>query len=185
MLLSLYFPANIVSQFVTPLRQLQKLMYQYGSLFPPTFGVIEMFFFFFVRLTPKDALAFSSPIFVLILTAGAHGGGGGGGPQSAEPSTRRQREADAKKRRSVDNSGGAVAGGGGTGGGGDLLDEELHVYIAAMQLFPIKLNFSFIKNADVKVILGKSGRHHVCLCCVDYVLLYTDGMRVGMGMGMG
>ena len=37
------------------------------------------------------------------------------------------------------------------GGAGDLLDEELHVYIAAMQLFPIKLNFSFIKNADVKV----------------------------------
>lgn len=31
------------------------------------------------------------------------------------------------------------------------MDEELHVYIAAMQLFPIKLNFSFIKNADVKV----------------------------------
>lgn len=25
------------------------------------------------------------------------------------------------------------------------------MYIAAMQLFPIKLNFSFIKNADVKV----------------------------------
>ncbi|CAN0139777.1 unnamed protein product, partial [Laminaria digitata] len=35
-------------------------------------------------------------------------------------------------------------------GGGGLLKEELHVYIAAMQLFPIKLNFSFIKNADVK-----------------------------------
>ena len=35
---------------------------------------------------------------------------------------------------------------------GDPLDEEQqHVYIAAMQLFPIKLNFSFIKNADVKV----------------------------------
>ena len=31
------------------------------------------------------------------------------------------------------------------------MKEELHVYIAAMQLFPIKLNFSFIKNADVKV----------------------------------
>lgn len=37
------------------------------------------------------------------------------------------------------------------GAGGDLLEEEPHVYIAAMQLFPIKLNFSFIKNADVKV----------------------------------
>lgn len=35
---------------------------------------------------------------------------------------------------------------------GDPLDEEQqHLYIAAMQLFPIKLNFSFIKNADVKV----------------------------------
>lgn len=32
-----------------------------------------------------------------------------------------------------------------------MLKEESHVYIAAMQLFPIKLNFSFIKNADVKV----------------------------------
>lgn len=39
----------------------------------------------------------------------------------------------------------------GVGAGGVLLDEEPHVYIAAMQLFPIKLNFSFIKNADVKV----------------------------------
>lgn len=62
---------------------------------------------------------------------------------------------DAKRRRSADSSGGA--GGSGKGGGGDLLDEELHVYIAAMQLFPIKLNFSFIKNADVKVLGEKSG----------------------------
>lgn len=47
--------------------------------------------------------------------------------------------------------GGGGARGGTVGAGGDLLDEEPHVYIAAMQLFPIKLNFSFIKNADVKV----------------------------------
>lgn len=35
------------------------------------------------------------------------------------------------------------------------MKEELHVYIAAMQLFPIKLNFSFIKNADVKVCVAR------------------------------
>lgn len=38
-----------------------------------------------------------------------------------------------------------------SGGRRDMLDEELHVYAALVQLFPIKLNFSFIKNADVKV----------------------------------
>lgn len=71
----------------------------------------------------------------------------GSGAHDSEHSNRRgQGETDRRKRRSTDGSGGV-----GVGGGGDLLDEELHVYIAAMQLFPIKLNFSFIKNADVKV----------------------------------
>lgn len=105
-------------------------------------GLFQLFREVFIR----DA---SSPIFFLIQSAGAHGVSGGR-PKSTEGSTRRQREVDAKKRRSVDSSAGA--GGGGIGGGGNLLDEELHVYIAAMQLFPIKLNFSFIKNADVKVM---------------------------------
>lgn len=72
----------------------------------------------------------------------------GSGPQGSGHSNRTQGEPDARRRRSIDESGG---GAGRVGGGGDLLDEELHVYIAAMQLFPIKLNFSFIKNADVKV----------------------------------
>lgn len=39
----------------------------------------------------------------------------------------------------------------GVGSRGVFEDDELHLYIAAMQLFPIKLNLSFIKNADVKV----------------------------------
>lgn len=88
-----------------------------------------------------------------------------GGLQGADTSGQGQGEEDAKRRRSVESASGAGGGGGsarrgggGRGGGGGgagrgafLLDEELHVYIAAMQLFPIKLNFSFIKNADVKV----------------------------------
>ena len=44
-----------------------------------------------------------------------------------------------------------TAAAGGAGRGDPLDEEQRHVYIAAMQLFPIKLNFSFIKNADVKV----------------------------------
>ncbi|CAN0391663.1 unnamed protein product, partial [Hapterophycus canaliculatus] len=66
---------------------------------------------------------------------------------------RNKGEADSSRRRSADASAGGGRGGGtgaGGGGGGYFLDEELHVYIAALQLFPIKLNFSFIKNADVK-----------------------------------
>lgn len=55
----------------------------------------------------------------------------------------------AGSRAGIGGDGTGAAGEG--GGGGDSLDEELHVYIAAMQLFPIKLNFGFIKNADVKV----------------------------------
>lgn len=54
---------------------------------------------------------------------------------------------DASKASQPADAGRGVDGGGGRG----MLDEELHVYIAAVQLFPMKLNFSFIKNADVKV----------------------------------
>lgn len=82
----------------------------------------------------------------------------GSGPQGSEHPNRRQGEAGRARRRSVDGPGG-----GGVGGGGDLLDEELHVYIAAMQLFPIKLNFSFIKNADVKVELTNATSKYVTL----------------------
>lgn len=39
----------------------------------------------------------------------------------------------------------------GVGSRGVFEDDGLHLYIAAMQLFPIKLNLSFIKNADMKV----------------------------------
>lgn len=53
-------------------------------------------------------------------------------------------------------SGGTANGVGGRG----VLDDELHLYIAAMHLFPIKLNFSFIKNADVKVY-GRQRRSSV------------------------
>lgn len=56
----------------------------------------------------------------------------------------------ASKERGVQREKDVKAGRAG-GAGGDLLEQEAHVYIAAMQLFPIKLNFSFIKNADVKV----------------------------------
>ncbi|CAN0408041.1 unnamed protein product, partial [Ascophyllum nodosum] len=47
----------------------------------------------------------------------------------------------------------------GGAGRGDPLDEERrYVYIAAMHLFPIKLNFSFIKNADVKELFRLQDR---------------------------
>lgn len=113
--------------------------------------------------------------------------------QPTAPSERtevdREKRKDSNGPTATRSSENGAAGRGRSGGGGgmrgsDLLEEELHVYIAAMQLFPIKLNFSFIKNADVKVpvwrakvirvVKGKLGLAN-WLFCVSLCLALVSG----------